>query len=741
MGISGLLPLLKSIQRPCNLKKFSGQAIGVDAYGWLHRGTVSCAIELAQGKPTTKFVDFAMHRVRMLLHFNIKPYIVFDGDYLPSKAHTESERHSRRQEAKKLGLELLDLGKTSQAQLELQKAVDVTPEMARQLIEELKKAGVNYVVAPYEADAQLVYLEKKGLIQGIISEDSDMLVFGAKCLITKLDQYGECIAVHRREFAACREISLVSWTDADFRRMAILSGCDYLPSINNMGLKTAYRLLRKYKTVERLVKQLQFDGKWKIPQGYLESFKKAESTFLYQWVWCPENRRLTNLTEPTQDVDIAGLEYIGAFIDPDVAGQVANGDLHPHTKEIIDLDPGLLRNSKWHAARPKQPVPTTPMDDLKKNKSIDTFFKPKRVPLAELDPNLFTPSPSQERLLEQEQQTWTATPAPPRSVTGPRPIASSGVARAPTGRTFSAPNPSKRQRLCSDESPLGAMTSSTRVMSGPSRFFSSPELNSTPSTRARGSRSKKLQSDFQLWSDDSIEEAMADLTETAVSTSQKSRKLSVFRDDSGYVSASNATSQEKPKATEARSSRTRLRQTASESSVSADSDMAQSKLWSRPSAVTVTAGSPAAQDRREDPSEQLTEGTEHVPASPAPPQQSHDRDKDPDATLCIDSPVPESEISPTKSELDGSTLLEAEAPQSLLKVAPKTRLCDDFSSPLKGAMKPTRAPRRNAVPTGSEDMLVPDSEADSEFEIPSPVALKMEVKEKLDLRRFAFEGS
>jgi exonuclease-1 len=34
--------------------------------------------------------------------------------------------------------------------------------------------------------------------------------------------------------------------------MAILSGCDYLDSIPGMGLKTAYRLVRQYKTVERV---------------------------------------------------------------------------------------------------------------------------------------------------------------------------------------------------------------------------------------------------------------------------------------------------------------------------------------------------------------------------------------------------------------------------------------------------------------------------------------------------------
>ena len=53
-GGIGLLPLLKSIHRHTELKNFAGQTLGVDAYGWLHRGTISCAIELAQGKPTRK---------------------------------------------------------------------------------------------------------------------------------------------------------------------------------------------------------------------------------------------------------------------------------------------------------------------------------------------------------------------------------------------------------------------------------------------------------------------------------------------------------------------------------------------------------------------------------------------------------------------------------------------------------------------------------------------------------------
>ena len=68
--------------------------------------------------------------------------------------------------------------------------------------------NIQYVVAPYEADAQLAYLEQKGIIDGILSEDSDLLVYGAKRLITKLDQHGDCIEISRSDFAACRDMTL-----------------------------------------------------------------------------------------------------------------------------------------------------------------------------------------------------------------------------------------------------------------------------------------------------------------------------------------------------------------------------------------------------------------------------------------------------------------------------------------------------------------------------------------------------
>jgi exonuclease-1 len=487
---------------------------------------VACAIELAQDKPTRKYVDFAMNRVRMLIHFGVKPYLVFDGDYLPSKGHTEKDRAARRKESRRAGLALLQAGKTVQAQQELQKAVDVTPLMAREMIEELKAAGIPYVVAPYEADSQLTYLEQQGTIQGVLSEDSDLLVFGVRCLLTKLDQYGECVMIRRDDFTACRELSLVGWKLSDFRIMAMLSGCDYLPGIDKMGLKTAYRYVRKHKTVDRVIRAVQFDGKMKVPADYLESFMKAEQTFLYQWVYCEEAKSLVNLTKVPSDLDVANMPYIGKAVDPGVASGVAAGDLDPNTKL-----PMRLPKRPDFAARRSISMQTP---GQKPGKAISDFFKTRRTPLAELDPNSFTPSPSQRLLLEaQPGASWSASRLPairPPAVSRVASMPAPSSAPQPARRTMSAQvhggrSPPKRQRLCSD-STLMASSNGPRVSEeSTSRFF-----GASPSLRKASSK----KDNFELWSDDSAHEAVAALADTpAHSPSPKKRKrLSVFSDAS-----------------------------------------------------------------------------------------------------------------------------------------------------------------------------------------------------------------
>ncbi|KAK3385078.1 hypothetical protein B0H63DRAFT_494263 [Podospora didyma] len=533
MGITGLLPLLKSIHRPTELKKYAGETFGIDGYGWLHRGAIGCAVELAQGKQTRKYVDFAMHRVRMFKHYGVTPYVVFDGDYLPSKAKTEESREHRREASKKLGMELLKAGKASQAYAELQKAIDVTPEMARLLIEELKKAQVPYVVAPYEADSQLVYLERQGIISGIVSEDSDLLVFGAKRLLTKMDKYGQCIEINRRDFCAVREISLTGWTDSEFRHMAIFSGCDYLAGVNNMGLKTAYRMIRKHRTPERVIKMLQFDGERRVPANYLAEFKQAELTFLYQRVFCPKKQEIVFLTEPDPSLDVANMPFIGSYVETELARSIALGDVNPITKQRIVI---LASPSK---RRISQTFPPADTGNKRLGKPITDYFAGhRRIPLGEMDPNCFAVVPGQANGLAHavvprpvvfplprpylEEPDTTANPArryktgTSRRKTEPvtNLLASDPYDLVPNRRRTMGPavevyqdlsasmRPPKKARLCED-----LPTADTDQAPETSKYFAAPTA-SKPKKKA----ALKV-ADPILMSDDSIDEALLSFEE------------------------------------------------------------------------------------------------------------------------------------------------------------------------------------------------------------------------------------
>ncbi|KAL6899042.1 hypothetical protein GGI43DRAFT_384711 [Trichoderma evansii] len=546
MGVSGLLPILKSIQRPTELKKFNGETLAVDGYGWLHRAAYSCAPELAQGKPTKKFINAALHRVRMLKHFGVTPYMVFDGDYLPSKAATEESRAKKREEKLKIANEYLKAGKSSQAVQEFQKCIDITPEMASALIQELKKMDIPYVVAPYEADAQLVYLERIGLVGGILSDDSDLLVFGAKRLLTKLDQYGNCIEINRRDFCACREISLTGWSDTEFRRMAIMSGCDYLNGLPGVGLKTAYRLLRKSKSPERIVRMLQFDGK-RISENYLTLFYQAELTFLHQWVFCPTKKELVHLTELEANRTAEEMPFIGSYVEPEMARKIANGDVNPITKLPIALpiSPSKRRHSQL----------ATPTETGPQSKPINSYFKGHhRIPLAEMDANCFSVDPQRisqitaggavsrvfplprpyipgsqqsgqpaEDNTDSHQTTQTAQRTSPRlNRRRTEPIANllASVSNSQPPQTEASTRPPKKARLCDDSFDVEADGSPKK-----SRFF--PAKNKVTKKDPR-----KTKSEAYLLSDDSLDEALNNLPDIEgwASGALSKKGVSIFAD-------------------------------------------------------------------------------------------------------------------------------------------------------------------------------------------------------------------
>ena len=267
MGINGLLPAIRDVAEAKHISAYRGKRAGVDAYGWLHRGCTSCAQEIATGVPTRRFVQFCLSRVHTMEEAGVTPVLVFDGGYIGAKRGTGEERGARRAEQRQKGIALLEAGDSAAAHKCFQKAVSVTPAMALQLQTALARRSppVEFIVAPYEADAQLAYMAMHGLVDVVVSEDSDMLVFGCPIVFTKMDSDCNGFELALANLGACEKMDLLNWSHGMFLTMCVLAGCDFLPSPKGIGIHYArevsvlcvyyrsYHFLEKNKKCELLL--------------------------------------------------------------------------------------------------------------------------------------------------------------------------------------------------------------------------------------------------------------------------------------------------------------------------------------------------------------------------------------------------------------------------------------------------------------------------------------------------------
>ncbi|PKK33611.1 exonuclease 1 [Columba livia] len=380
MGIQGLLQFIKEAAEPTHVKKYKGQAVAVDTYCWLHKGAYACAEKLARGEPTDLYIAFCMKLVDMLLSFGIKPILVFDGCTLPSKKEVEKARREKRQASLLKGKQLLQEGRVAEARECFGRSINVTHVMAHEVIKAARARGIDCIVAPYEADAQLAYLNKTGMVQAIITEDSDLLAFGCKKVFLKIDKFGNGLEIDRARLGNCKQLGNV-FTEEKFRYMCILSGCDYLSSIHGIGLAKACKLLKIANNPD-IIKVIKKMGQYlkmniTVPEEYIQGFTRANNTFLYQLVFDPVKRKLVPLNAYGDDIDPETLIYAGRHLGDDTAFQIAIGNIDIDTMEQIDnynpdtAQPVQQRSCGWND-RPANHVNSIWSRDYKLGHDADT---------------------------------------------------------------------------------------------------------------------------------------------------------------------------------------------------------------------------------------------------------------------------------------------------------------------------------------------------------------------------------
>jgi len=197
MGIQGLLPFLKAYAQKCNIKDFKGKTVGVDAMCWMHKGAFACSQELVLGQDTDKFVHYFLRMCEVLRFNDIKPIIVFDGDHMPAKAKENTMRNDSREIKRTEALALMERRQRGEhvddreLNSKCEGAIKVTSPMISRLQSALRELSIHFLVAPYEADAQLAYMCRRGWVHAVISEDSDLLAYGCPNTFFKMDKNGD----------------------------------------------------------------------------------------------------------------------------------------------------------------------------------------------------------------------------------------------------------------------------------------------------------------------------------------------------------------------------------------------------------------------------------------------------------------------------------------------------------------------------------------------------------------------
>lgn len=341
MGIKNLHKTLLHLFIKKNLKDYSGYKIGIDGYCWLHKSIFCDNMDLATNPESKSYLYFIKAKVQNLLNHNIKPIFIFDGNKLPIKNKEESYREYKRLQKVEQAKKLFEQGKEDQAKNILISSIDITPNMVKQLTNILTSMNVEFIVAPYEADAQLAYLDYIHYIDAIITEDSDLIAYGCKKLLYKLDNNNNCMEINYNDIFTFKPqnkkiLDFTEFTHEMFLQFCILSGCDYFKA-NNIGNKKAHYFISKYGSFN-LAKPNMNPKKYNLPEGIELQFEKAYLTFLFQVVYCPINKKMLHLNNHYFNEicsNYSFFSFLGIIKDDNIAESIATAKINPITLDIL----------------------------------------------------------------------------------------------------------------------------------------------------------------------------------------------------------------------------------------------------------------------------------------------------------------------------------------------------------------------------------------------------------------------
>jgi len=193
---------------------------------------------------------------KVLLNLDIIPVFVFDGKIPYEKRFTINQRFKKRQKNKKKMMDEIEILKNHNIEKtteEYKNKIDnlrkntscISIDDKENIIKLCQKMMLPIIFAKTEGETACAYLYNKGVVDAILTSDSDVLMYGCNIQIdfSNIVTYDKLKVYNKKKIMKYFKLN-----NKQFSECCLLCGCDYIKQFPNINKKDLFVNYNKYKS-------------------------------------------------------------------------------------------------------------------------------------------------------------------------------------------------------------------------------------------------------------------------------------------------------------------------------------------------------------------------------------------------------------------------------------------------------------------------------------------------------------
>lgn len=241
---------------PCHFEELKDDVAVFDGYITLYQMLTAIRdshtgdyVRNEKGEPISHLIG-VFNRLVSTMEYGIKPVFVLDGGYPELKAETVESRKEAKQAARENYREAVEQEDWEAARKYARQRTSISDTVLESTHELLDALGVPVVQAPSEGEAQVAEVCLNGPGDFAVTEDFDVLLYGAPSMLRKFKD-GSCERIDLyRQLDDGLDVDRLRW-------YALLCGTDYNAGCHGVGPVTAKRIVTECSSWNDVIREAQ----------------------------------------------------------------------------------------------------------------------------------------------------------------------------------------------------------------------------------------------------------------------------------------------------------------------------------------------------------------------------------------------------------------------------------------------------------------------------------------------------